>query len=145
MFRFHKTLDIVTLFHKASSPASVRAATLLKQVSANGTAGATEDQASDHSAQTSPNKSRAEFELNITEDKPTADQVKTILEYVGKSRIPSIVKGASTEEEALKKFQQNVDNFQRPVIVDWNNGKAVAGDNESEILKMLNALNSTKD
>jgi hypothetical protein len=25
-------------------------------------------------------------------------------------------------------------------VVDWNNGKAGAGDNESEILKMINAL-----
>ncbi|KAK2026450.1 DUF1687-domain-containing protein [Colletotrichum zoysiae] len=144
MFRFHKTLDIVTLFHKASSPASVRVANILKQVSANATAGATEDQASDHSVQTNPKTSRAEFELNITEDPPTADQVKTILEYVGQSRISSIIKGASTEQDALRKFQQNSESFQRPVTVDWNNGKAVAGDSESEILKMLNALNSEK-
>jgi hypothetical protein len=25
-------------------------------------------------------------------------------------------------------------------VVDWNNGKAQAGENESEILKMINAL-----
>ncbi|GKT45939.1 putative rhamnogalacturonase [Colletotrichum spaethianum] len=144
MFRFHKTLDIVTLFHKASSPASVRVANILKQVSANAASGATEDQASDHSVQTNPKKSRAEFELNITEDPPTADQVQTILEYVGKNRISSIIKGASTEQEAMRKFQQNSESFQRPVTVDWNNGKAVAGDSESEILKMLNALNGEK-
>ncbi|TQN69861.1 putative redox protein fmp46 [Colletotrichum shisoi] len=144
MFRFHKTLDIVTLFHKAGSPASVRAANILKRVSANATAGATEDHASDHSVQTNPQKSRAEFELNITKELPTADQVKTILEYVGKNRISSIVKGASTEQEALRKFQQNSESFQRPVTVDWNNGRAVVGDSESEILKMLNALNSEK-
>ncbi|KAK1641437.1 thioredoxin-like protein [Colletotrichum phormii] len=144
MFGFRKTLDIVTVFHKASSPASVRVVNLLKQVSANAAAGATEDQASDHSVQTSPKKSRADFELNITEDPPTADQVKTILEYVGKSKIPSIIKGASTEQDALKKFQQNAEVFQRPVTVDWNNGKAVSGDSESEILKMLNALSSEK-
>lgn len=24
-------------------------------------------------------------------------------------------------------------------VVDWNNGKAISGDNESEILKLLNA------
>ncbi|CAM1501830.1 Fc.00g038140.m01.CDS01 [Cosmosporella sp. VM-42] len=137
MFRFHKTLDIVTLFHKASSPASVRVATLLKQASANATAGATGDQASDSSAQTTP--AREQFELNITEDAPTEDQVKTILEYVGTSGIPSVVKGAQTEKDALKKFKESRENFKRPVVVDWNNGKAIAGDNESEILKLLNA------
>ncbi|KAI0393054.1 DUF1687-domain-containing protein [Xylariaceae sp. FL0594] len=139
MFRFHKTLDIITLFHKAGSPASVRAATVLKQASANAAADATEDQASDHSHQAN---ARAEFELNITEEPPTADQLKTILEYVGKSRISSIVQGAHTENEALKKFKENTESFKRPVIVDWNNGKAIATDQESEILKMVNELNN---
>ncbi|KAI1645852.1 DUF1687-domain-containing protein [Daldinia loculata] len=142
MFRFHKTLDIVTVFHKAGSPASTRAATLLKQISANATETATEDQASDHSHQTHPKLSRQEFELNITEEPPTADQLKTILEYVGKNKIGSIVQGASTENEALKKFRESKENFKRPVIVDWNNGKAIASDKESEILKMLEQENS---
>ncbi|EWG39417.1 hypothetical protein FVEG_02249 [Fusarium verticillioides 7600] len=137
MFRFHKTLDIVTVFHKASSPASVRVANLLKQISANATSGATIDQASDHSAQTAP--IRDQFELNITEDPPTDDQVKTILEYVGNNGIPKVIKGANDEKEALRKFKESKENFIRPVVVDWNNGKAIAGDNESEILKLLKA------
>ncbi|CRK20771.1 hypothetical protein BN1723_012809 [Verticillium longisporum] len=139
MFRFHKTLDIITLFHKAGAPASQRVATILKQASANATAGATEDQASDHTAQTHPK--RSEFELNITEDLPTADQVKTILEYVGPSKVSSIISGAANESEALKKFKLDSNTFQRPVVVDWNNGRATADSNESEILKLVNALN----
>jgi hypothetical protein len=89
-------------------------AALLKQTSANATESATEDQASDNSAQT--NTGRQDFELNITEDPPTTDQLQTILEYVGKSGISSIVKGATTETEALRKFRENNDNFQRPVV-----------------------------
>ncbi|GAP90241.1 putative duf1687 domain-containing protein [Rosellinia necatrix] len=139
MFRFHKTLDIVTLFHKAGSPASIRAATVLKQASANATEAAAEDQASDHS-QTSP--PRSDFELNITEDPPTADQLRTILDYVGKSKISSVINGATSEKEALKKFNESADNFRRPVVVDWNNGRAIATDQESEILKMLQQINS---
>ncbi|KAI0019055.1 DUF1687-domain-containing protein [Xylariomycetidae sp. FL0641] len=142
MFRFHKPVDIVTLFHKSGSPASVRAATLLKQISANATEAATEDQASDHSHQTHPHRQRQEFDLNITEDPPTPDQLQTILEYVGKSKISEIIQGASTPNEALKKFKENSENFKRPVIVDWNNGKAVASDKESEILKMLEQVNA---
>ncbi|KAI0468945.1 DUF1687-domain-containing protein [Xylaria cf. heliscus] len=134
MFRFHKTLDIVTLFHKAGSPASVRAAAVLKQASANATEAATQDQASDHAH-------RSDFELNITEEPPTTDQLQTILGYVGKGKISSIVKGATSENEALKKFKESSDNFTRPVIVDWNNGRALASDKESEILKMLDQLN----
>ncbi|KAH7176613.1 thioredoxin-like protein [Dactylonectria macrodidyma] len=130
MFRFRKTLDPITLFHKASSPASVRVANLLQKASANATAGAT--------AAENPN-SREQFELNITEEPPTDDQVKTILEYVGTSRISDVVKGAKDEKDALRKFKESKGNFVRPVVVDWNNGTAIAGDNESEILKLLNA------
>ncbi|KAL1870271.1 hypothetical protein VTK73DRAFT_2720 [Phialemonium thermophilum] len=138
MFRFHKPRDIITLFHKSSSPQSMRVAALLKQVSANASETATEDQASDHSGQT--NLSRSDFDLEITEDPPTSDQLRTIIDYVGKQGIQSVVKGAKTENEALRKLKENSENFIRPVVVDWNNGKAHAGDNESEILKMLNAL-----
>ena len=104
----------MTVFHKASSPASVRVANLLKQVSANASSGATLDQASDHSAQTSP--IREEFELNITEDPPTDDQVQTILGYVGASGIPKIINGANTEKDALRKFKESKENFIRPVV-----------------------------
>ncbi|KAJ2985880.1 hypothetical protein NUW58_g5299 [Xylaria curta] len=107
MFRFRKTLDIVTLFHKAGSPASVRAATVLKQASANAAEDAAEDQT---------NPQRPEFELNITEEPPTTDQLKTILDYVGQSKISTIVQGAKTENEALKKFKESADNFKRPVV-----------------------------
>ncbi|KAF7548620.1 hypothetical protein G7Z17_g6953 [Cylindrodendrum hubeiense] len=132
MFRFHKTLDIVTLFHKASSPASARVASLLQKASANATAGAATTQAT-----------REQFELNITEEPPTDDQVKTILEYIGPSGIASVIPGATDVKDALRKFKESNGNFIRPVVVDWNNGKAIAGDNESEILKLLNAENAS--
>ncbi|KAK8016266.1 hypothetical protein PG993_014455 [Apiospora rasikravindrae] len=138
MFGFRKTKDIITVFHKASSPASLRVTTLLKQVSANATEAATEDQASDHTHQTHPK--RPEFDLNITEDAPTTDQLQTILEYVGQNKIGTVIPGTNTTKDALKKFKESPNNFKRPVIVDWNNGHAVASENESEILKMLDNL-----
>lgn len=112
--RKRKTLDIITVFHKPSNPASTRVANLLKQVSANAQAEATIDQASDHSAQT--NTPRDDFELNITEDPPTQDQVQTILGYVGKSGIGNVIKGARDEKEALEKFKQSSENFRRPMV-----------------------------
>ncbi|KAL8661969.1 MAG: hypothetical protein Q9202_005095 [Teloschistes flavicans] len=120
----HKTLDVITLFHKASSPASIRAHTLLKQISAHASETATEDQAADHTAQ---NKlQRTEFELNVTEDPPTSDQLRTILEYVGSGggRAGQIVEGATDESDALKKLKEDPSRFKQPVIVDWNNGRA---------------------
>ncbi|PQE32924.1 Thioredoxin-like fold protein [Rutstroemia sp. NJR-2017a WRK4] len=138
MFRFHKTLDVITLFHKASSPASLRAHALLKQAAANASETATIDQAGDHSAQTHPK--RAEFELEVTEAAPTPDQLRSILEYLGASKVGSLVTGAKDEADAVRKIQANGDSFVRPVTVDWGNGKAVMGANESEILKMVNAI-----
>ena len=86
----------------------------MKQVSANASSGATIDQASDHHPQTKA--TRDPFELNITEDPPTTDQVQTILEYVGKSNIPSVIKGARDEKDALKKFKESQESLQRPLV-----------------------------
>ncbi|KAG4439292.1 hypothetical protein IFR05_005225 [Cadophora sp. M221] len=138
MFRFHKTKDVITLFHKASSPASVKVNTFLKQVSANASEHATQDQASDHSAQSKP--SRAEFELDVTEEPPTQDQLKSILEYIGVQKASTVIKGAKDEADAFKKLKENSGSFQPPVTVDWSNGRAVVGANESEILKMIESL-----
>jgi arsenate reductase-like glutaredoxin family protein len=113
MFRMHKTLDVITLFHKPSIQASTRIATLLKQASAQSQEYATEDQASDHSHQQT---SREPFELDITENPPTKDQLKSIFEYVGGSKIAQLVKGASSQSDALKKLQEDPDNFVRPVV-----------------------------
>ncbi|KPI41585.1 uncharacterized protein AB675_9295 [Cyphellophora attinorum] len=139
MFR-SKTKDVISIFHKSSVPASGRVVTLLKQASAHSQETATEDQASDHSAQ---NKfaAREPFDLDITEADPTPDQLKNIWEYLGSGGAAQLVKGASTESEALKKLKESGDNFNRPVVVDWNQGKAVVGDNESEILKLVRELN----
>lgn len=140
MFRFHKTLDVITLFHKASSPASIRVHTLLRQASATASETATEDQASDHSAQSNPKTHRAEFKLEVTEEPPTEDQLRSILEYIGAQKAGTIIKGAKDEADAMRKLAANGDSFERPVTVDWSNGRAVAGANESEILKMIESL-----
>lgn len=110
----NKGRDIITLFHKANSPVSTRIATLLKQTAAVASQTATADQASDHSAH---NKiQREEFDLNITEDPPTTSQLDTILDYAGPAGIPQIVKGAGSKQEALRKFKESTENFQRPVV-----------------------------
>ncbi len=86
----------------------MRVAAALRQASA----AASESSAADDSASVQ----RPEFKLQITEDPPTPDQLQTILDYVGKDRISAVVKGASDEKEALRKFNENPDSFQRPVV-----------------------------
>jgi hypothetical protein len=85
--------------------------TLLKQASAQASENATEDQASDHSAQ---NKiQRSDFDLDVTEEAPTSDQLRTILEYVGGKNAGRLVQGAKDVEDALR-LREN--GFKRPVV-----------------------------
>lgn len=73
-----------------------------------------------------------------------------------------MIQDATGTSDALRKFKQNESLFQRPVTVDWNNGRAgtysvsqtgifqgcighyllllVVGENESEILKLVKSL-----
>jgi len=132
---------VITLFHKPSAASSVRIANLLKQASAHAAETATEDQASDHSHQTKYTN-REPFELEITENAPTPDQLNSILEYVGAGKASQLVKGASSQSDALKKLKETPENFLRPVVVDWNQGKAVVGEDESEILKLVREIPS---
>ena len=59
---------------------------------------------------------RTEFELNVTEDAPTKDQMRTILEYVGGKKASQLIQGARDEADALKKLGENGERFQRPVV-----------------------------
>ncbi|KAL6710709.1 hypothetical protein ACN47E_007766 [Coniothyrium glycines] len=143
LFGEHGAKNVVTLFHKPSNQASIRVLTLLKQANAQSAAHATEDQASSHEAQ---NKAeRTEFELDVTEAPPTTDQLKNILEYLGgPSAASKVISGASDESDAMRRLKADGDAFQRPLVVDWNQGKAIIGENESEILNLLRSKSAEK-
>ncbi|BAE62798.1 thioredoxin-like protein [Aspergillus flavus] len=140
VFRFPKTLDPITLFHSPSAPASQNALKTLQRALAAAEAG---------EPQTTK---RGEFQLEVTTEAPTTDQLRNILDYVtadpagaGSNRVvygvEQVVKGARDAEDALKKFKENgAQGIVRPITVDWTNGRAVLGDNESEILKMVHQL-----
>ncbi|KAJ5143564.1 uncharacterized protein N7515_002351, partial [Penicillium bovifimosum] len=150
MFRFSKTLDPITLFHAPTLQASTRALNILKQASATASETATEDQASDYARHAKVQ--RGEFELEVTTSPPTVDQLRSILDYVspvsgagglGEKNtygVGELIKGARDAEDALKKFKEDNSSFVRPITVDWVNGRAVIGDNESEILRMVRQL-----
>ncbi|MCJ1445195.1 MAG: hypothetical protein MMC23_005700 [Stictis urceolatum] len=114
MFRFHKALDVITLFHSPKAQPSIRALALLKQISAQASETATEDQASDHTHQ---NKTqRSEFELNVTEDIPTSDQLRTIFDYVGANKAKELVEGSHDVSDAIKRLQEDRKRFKAPVV-----------------------------
>ncbi|KAI4933845.1 uncharacterized protein J4E92_003514 [Alternaria infectoria] len=138
-FGEHGAKNVVTLFHAPSNQASTRVLTLLKQANAQSVAHATEDQASSHKAQ--DKAERTEFELDVTEAPPTTDQLKNILDYLGGSGAAGkVISGAENENDAMRRLKADGSAFQRPLVVDWNQGKAVAGENESEIMKLIRSV-----
>jgi len=83
-------------------------------VSAHASETATEDQATDHTHQ---NKlQRTEFQLNITEDPPTGDQLRTIIEYSGDGEAGQIIDGARDMSDAIKRMSQDIKRFKAPVV-----------------------------
>ncbi|RAH42882.1 uncharacterized protein BO66DRAFT_443143 [Aspergillus aculeatinus CBS 121060] len=143
VFRFAKTLDPITLFHTPSNPASKNAYKILQRAS-------TQAQSPD-----APAGGRGEFQLEVTTAPPTTDQLRNILDYVtgnpagagapdkgSRCAVGEVVRGAKDAEEAIRRFKGDPEGtFVRPITVDWTNGQAVVGDNESEILKMVQQIN----
>ncbi|KAE8387484.1 hypothetical protein ETB97_004814 [Aspergillus alliaceus] len=141
VFRFPKTLDPITLFHNPNLQSSKNAYNILKRALSAAEEG-----------EPSTTK-RGEFQLEVTTEAPTTDQLRNILDYVtgdpagaGSNQVvysvEEVVTGAKDAEDAVKKFKESggKEGFVRPITVDWTNGRAVVGDNESEILKMVHQL-----
>ncbi|OTA25167.1 hypothetical protein BTJ68_12315 [Hortaea werneckii EXF-2000] len=116
---------------------------ILKQAAATAQSSATEDQASDHDNQS--RLQRTDFNLDVQETPPTPDQLTSILDYLGPSKAGTVVEEATGTSDALRKFNAKQQSFQRPVTVDWNNGRAVVGDDESELMKLVRTLPKETD
>ncbi|KAI5851229.1 thioredoxin-like protein [Morchella snyderi] len=133
MFRFHKTLDVLTLFHAPKSAPSKRVLDLLKAASAS--AGEGEGAGK-----------KAVFELEVVDAPavPTPSQLRSILEFAGKNRVGEIVRGAASEREAMKALDEDGEGAServlRPLLVDWNNGRTVIGADESAIKNLIDTL-----
>ncbi|PWY83441.1 hypothetical protein BO70DRAFT_361562 [Aspergillus heteromorphus CBS 117.55] len=128
VFRFAKTLDPITLFHTPSLPSSKTAhRTLTHALTLSQSANA-------------PASSRGEFQLEVTTAPPTTDQLRNILDYVTGN--PA---GAGTLDRGARYSVAEVVRGPRMWrmrrTVDWTSGQAVVGDNESEILKMVQQIN----
>lgn len=59
---------------------------------------------------------RTEFELNVTEEPPTSDQLRTILEYVGERKASQVIDGAKDTDDAIQKLKENAKKFRAPVV-----------------------------
>ncbi|KAI7303627.1 hypothetical protein KC315_g15551 [Hortaea werneckii] len=143
LFKEAGVKDVITLFHAPSVPASMRAHAILKQAAATAQSSATEDQASDHDNHS--RLQRTDFNLDVQETPPTPDQLTSILDYLGPSKAGTVVEEATGTSDALRKFNAKQQAFQRPVTVDWNNGRAVVGDDESELMRLVRTLPKETD
>ncbi|CAZ80541.1 unnamed protein product [Tuber melanosporum] len=125
MFRFRKTLDVLTLFHAPASAASKRILETLRS---------------------SPAAHKKSFELDVVEAPtvPTPTQLASILEFTGKSRVGEVVPGARSEDDAARMLKVEEEGgagrMVRPLLVDWNNGRAVVGGDEGAVLRLLETL-----
>ncbi|KAF2434732.1 hypothetical protein EJ08DRAFT_724013 [Tothia fuscella] len=131
LFGEHGAKDVLTVFHKPNNAASNRVVTYLKQISANAKETGTKDQA---------NQEHVEFNLDVQEGPPTGDQLNSLLEYVGSKNAGKLIVGARDTSDALAKLKEDAELFQRPVVVDWHQGKVAIGDNQSEILKLVKSI-----
>jgi len=122
LFSEHGARNAVTLFHNPSNPGSTRILSLLQR-SASPATGAAVDKS----------KEPPKITLDVNNGPPTADQLQSILEYVGADRASDIVEGASDEADAQRRLRGNPSAFKRPLVVDWNAGKVVIGDKETEV------------
>lgn len=71
---------------------------------------------------------RGEFELEVTTNAPTSDQLRSILDYISPTSgvggqgdkatygVAELVKGARDAEDAIKRFKEDQGVFVRPVV-----------------------------
>lgn len=75
---------------------------------------------------------------------PTTDQLRSILEFVGSNNVGHIIKGARSEIEARKILieggKEASERVTRPLLVDWNNGRAVFGADEKAVRNLVETL-----
>lgn len=57
----------------------------------------------------------------VREDAPTNDQLKSVLDYAGDAKAGSVVAGATSISDAIRKAQQG-SQIHRPLVVDWHKG-----------------------
>ena len=95
------------------------------------------------------------FNLTIAENPPTADQIRTLLPYLTRSDSPAVLLSSHpsapsgedrpTTPEGIVDVAARTPNALRwPIIVDWNSGKAAAG-NLDGVVEMLEHLRKIRD
>ncbi|KAF9923246.1 hypothetical protein FBU30_006673 [Linnemannia zychae] len=130
-FRLPK-FPMLTIFHNPASQVSVQALKLLRAASV------------DHG-----------FNIDVEDPtvKPTHQQVSSIVEYLGNGSIPkgcsqiltSEAPKASTVAEVQKILDANPGYLRRPLVVDWNKGKAIVADPATRVSEMVKNVGDSEE
>jgi len=120
-WRAHKSLPNISIFHHAKPAASQRAVNVLKRATGEG--------------YPFGSGKALQFNLEVVESAPTPDQMNIISSYTSKpasSLLAAAHPSASAEtgdaSHVHKQVSQNPMNLRWPIVVDWENGRAVVGD-----------------
>jgi len=93
------------------------------------------------------------MELDVVENAPNADQLKTIMGYL-KSTNPAmaflsahpaaqVIQGGQDLKQVAELAQSNANALKWPVVVDWEGGRASVGDVEG-VRRLLDELSSSE-
>ncbi|KAI5804903.1 hypothetical protein EDC01DRAFT_610640, partial [Geopyxis carbonaria] len=131
-----KTLDVLTLFHAPQKAESTKVLSVLRSAITK----------AEENSLAGKKGADTTFQLEVVEapNVPTASQLKSILEYVGANKVGQIVQGARNEKDAVKILEEggpvSSERVLRPLLVDWNNGRAVLGADEKAIQNLVDTL-----
>ncbi|KAI9507312.1 thioredoxin-like protein [Russula earlei] len=141
---FKRSIPQISIFHNPSLPPSTKALDMLRA--------ALSSPFPPVSASNSPLK----FNLEVIESAPTADQIRTILDYLPRVRdvddphhvaalisshpsSPSLPDRPHSPEGLVRLAQKTPLALKWPIVVDWTNGRASAGNSEGvgDVLEYL--------
>ena len=119
-FRFHKSIPIISLFHR---PSVQRSATLLKILREH------------------PVIQKQMANLEVSTSPPTRAQFEIITNYLGGGYNASkLVEGAHGLDDAMRIVQQDESKLNVPFLVDWDGGRVVLGGDESRVEHLLEEI-----
>ncbi|KAK2462205.1 hypothetical protein APHAL10511_005793 [Amanita phalloides] len=142
-----KRIPEISIFHSPVSPSSSKAVTLLRSA------------VSGPYPPTSASSPPLNFNLQVVESPPTADQLKTILHYLTPSHppkpasttfltahpsAPSLTERPDNVHDIVELARSNPNAFKWPIVVDWSGGRVCVGDLDC-VKGMLERLRRIRD
>jgi Protein of unknown function (DUF1687) len=120
MFRFHKPLPALSLFHRAKVQNSEN---ILNHV------------------RNHPVIQRQMAKLEVATRPPTRSQFETITNYMGGGyNAGKLVEGAMGLEDAVRIVTEDENKLMVPFLVDWHGGRVVIGDDETRFDRLLEEI-----